>query len=265
MAILASLRGQWLKALLLGALLLLVSGPSPAGDCHMAVGWEPWPPYQFEDASGELTGLDVELVRAIAARLDCPISYQQLPWPRTLFEVRQGGLVNVAAGADKTDERQTYAYFSKPYRKESVYLYVRSDRIDEFVLEELEDIAATGFRLGITAGYHYGEEFSELMEGEAFAAQVEPVRSDAQNHEKLMRGRIDGFLADPVTTASIARGTQYSDQIKPHPMHIKEEDIHVMFSKAVHSPEMVKRFNRALEQLRESSEYREIMARYLAY
>ncbi|MDX1588570.1 MAG: transporter substrate-binding domain-containing protein [Oleiphilaceae bacterium] len=244
--------------------LLLLSLPAAAGcDCDLDVGWEPWQPYQFLDSDGHLTGLDVELMRAVASAMGCQLNYRMLPWSRTLFEIRQGGLVTVAAGADKTPERQNYAYFSDPYRKESVRLFVRRDKQGAFVLRGLEDIAVTGFRLGVTRDYYYGDEFARLMRDDTFAAQVEAVRSDAQNHEKLMLGRIDGFLADPATAAAIARDSGYSLQFLAYPMAIKDDDIHVMFSKAAHSPDMVERFNRALEAVRESGEYSDIVVRYL--
>lgn len=253
------------------ALILLIflfaalATPAHADSCSLTVGWEPWKPYQFRNSDGELTGLDVEIVHAVAERLDCSQEYHQRPWTRTLFELEQGGLVTVAAGADRTPEREEYAYFSDPYRTESVYLYTHEDTMERFVLESLADIRATGFRLGITAGYHYGDTFDAHMEDSAFAAQVQPVRSDRQNHRKLMLGRIDGFLADPATTAAIARGKDYRSELAVYPATVKQDDIHVMFSKQRHSRELVERFNKALAELRESGEYEAIMERYLDY
>lgn len=254
-----------LAASILLLLLMALAFPSTASDCELSVGWEPWRPYQFEDAEGRLTGLDVQLLQAAASHIDCELNYQRLPWPRTLFEIRQAGLVTVAAGADKTDKRQHYAYFSDPYRRESIRLYLRADQKGDFVIKNLEDIAATGFRLGITTDYHYGNEFSALMQQDAFAAQVEPVLSDSQNHEKLMLGRIDGFLATPETTAAIVHGEDFRDELIKHPLSIKDDDIHLMFSKVAHSPKLVKQFNQALQALRESSEYDAIMEQYTDY
>ena len=234
-------------------------------NCDLSVGWEPWKPYQYRPSDDELTGLDVELVRAVTEQMGCMIHYQQMPWQRTLFEIEQGGLVNMAAGADKLPERVDYAYFSEPYRSETVYLFIRSDDAGEYDLERLADIPRRGFRLGITAGYHYGERFDELMEKPAFAAQVETVRADQQNLEKLLLGRIDGFLADPVATAALLRGTDHANRITSHPMTIKQEQIHVMFSRAAHSPGIVSRFNEALQELREQGRVQAIMDRYLDY
>lgn len=124
------------QLLCLGCVVLGLAGPVHAGKCHFSVGWEPWKPYQFRNADGELEGLDVEVVRAVVERLDCSLEYHQPPWYRRLFEA--GG----------------------------------------------------------------------------------------------------------------------------HPINIKEDDIHVMFSRSAHPREIVDRFNRALTQLRKSGEYDAIMDRY---
>ena len=252
---------------LFGVLLLAGSaGAETDGDnCNLSVGWEPWKPYQYRNVAGDLTGLDIELVRTVTQQMGCSIRYQKMPWQRTLFEIEQGGLVNMAAGADKVPQRIKYAYFSEPYREETVYLFVRSDDAKDLSLTNLSDIARRGFSLGITAGYHYGEHFDALMQDPEFAAQVETVRADRQNYEKLLLGRIDGFLADPVVTAATLRGTDYVDRITAYPMNIKTDAIHVMFSRNAHSPEIVTRFNNALEEVRDSGRFQEIMDKYLDY
>lgn len=255
----------------MGVVLAMLVAASSAGaeqggdNCNLSVGWEPWKPYQYRSEEDELTGLDVELVRAVTEQMGCAIHYQKMPWQRTLFEIEQGGLVNMAAGADKLPERVDYAYFSEPYRSETVYLFIRTRDKGKHNLERLADIPRRGFRLGVTAGYHYGERFEALMEKPEFAAHVETVRADRQNHEKLLLGRIDGFLADPVATAALLRGTGHAGRITAHPMTIKEERIHVMFSRAAHSPQIVTRFNQALEKLQEKGRVQAIMDRYLTY
>lgn len=253
------------RQLITGVVCLLVSVAVPVKACELSVGWEPWKPYQYRNADGKLTGMDVAIVRAGVKRLDCSLTFHQLPWKRTLFEIEQGGLVTVATGSDRTPEREAYAYFSEPYRTETVHLYMRREDMNRFILEDLSDIKTTGFRLGITAGYHYGDRFDKRMKDPAFASQVQPVRSDSQNHRKLMQGRIEGFLADPATTAAIARGKEYSEQLVAHPIAVKEDDIHVMFSRKAHSRKTVKRFNEALAELRDSGKLQAIIKRYLDY
>ena len=68
----------------------------------------------------------------------------------------------MAASASKTPEREEYALFSDPYRTESAVMYVRIEDAGKYNFDSLEDIIGTEFKLAVTRGYYYGEEFEEL-------------------------------------------------------------------------------------------------------
>jgi len=228
---------------------------------ELSMGWEPWEPYQYEDNSKQLTGLDIELVSAILKHMRFSIRFTKMPWKRHLKMLEQGK-VDIAAGASKTPERENYAFFSKPYRKESAVLYVRRGEASKYKFKKLEEIIGNPFRLGATRGYYYGERYTELIQVPKFREHVQEVSSDRLNYLKLMKDRIDGFLSDPVTaTAGLLReGLLEKVEIL---MPVYSDDIFVMFSKRSTSPEIVKGFNESLEDLKKNGTYDQILNKYL--
>lgn len=242
-------------------LVLLFYGVDRAYSCELKVIWEDWVPYQYENDQKQLTGLDVELVSAVAKLADCKIHYINRPWARALREIEKGDL-DMAPGASLNDERQQYARFSDPYREEVVVLMVRKGDSAKMPLTKLADITSLKLRLGVTRDYYNGPDFETLMKEPAFARQVEEVSATEQNFHKLKGKRIDGVLVDPVVGKHLAKQLGMSDLLEVHPLPISRDDIYFMFSKQSTTPEHVTRFNEALGKLKASGEHQNILERY---
>ena len=75
--------------------------PSPPS-CELVMGWDPWEPYQYEIAGGQVFGLDVDLVTAVAADAGCDISFRKDSWRELLqqLEAEEGE----DGGLDELDE-----------------------------------------------------------------------------------------------------------------------------------------------------------------
>lgn len=69
-------------------------------------------------------GLDVELVQALTKSMNCKLSVVQGSWLELLSMLREGD-IDFVLGASKTEDRESFAYFSEPYRQERFQLYVR--------------------------------------------------------------------------------------------------------------------------------------------
>ena len=229
---------------------------------ELIMGWEPWEPYQYKDSDQNLTGLDIELILAIAANAGYTISFEEIPWQRQL-EYLKNGEVHLATGASKTREREAYVFFSDPYRTESIQLYVRNGESAHYPFERLEDIIDTKFQLGVSRGYFYGENYEKLMENHEFSIHVQEVTDDTFNYLKLIVNRIDGFLADPMSFRSVLRKKGLEGKIEAHPMKIYSTNIFIIFSKEAVSPATVKAFNESLIRIKSNGKYQQILKKYL--
>ena len=243
----------------LAAMLL---GPGLASGCELTMGWEPWEPYQYETRDGELTGLDIEIIRAVAGQMGCRIVFRELPWKRHLRELAKGD-IDIAAGADFTRDRQDYAHYSRSYRTEKVQLFVQAGKADTYQLSGLEDIAREEFTLGISLGHHYGPGFDRIRSDPSLGQYIEDVREDMLNFRKLARGRVDGILADPAVLYAKTSGTELEGKFEPYPLHVKVQPVHVIFSRQSTDRDLVARFNEALDSITDNGMYDRILNSYL--
>ncbi|MFE8072271.1 transporter substrate-binding domain-containing protein [Marinobacteraceae bacterium S3BR75-40.1] len=246
---------QKVLALLLACLII------PAfADCELSVTWEPWPPYQYEH-EGQVTGLDVELVKAMGEAADCHIRFIKLPWARALDELKRG-ILDVAPGGSKTTERETYARFSAPYREEAMVLFVPGDTVATLAVDSINELMAQDFRLGVTRDYFYGKDFEKLQQDPQINRRISSVATTRQNFQKLMVGRIDGLLADRFVGTYLIRQLGLEGKVEAYPLVVHRNNIFLMFSKASVDEAVVERINAALATIRSNGTYQRILDDY---
>ena len=232
-------------------------------------GWYPWDPYQYIAVKQEirqLTGLDVQLVRAIFSRLGYQVSYDEVGWRQHQLDVKNG-VRDIAAGAFRNPERAEYAYYSAPYRKETDVVYVRKGEASRFnygsVSELLARFREQNLRLGVISGFYYGPELAQYLGDPANASRIHRVANDVENFQNLLDRRIDAFVADRLVGETLAwkHGWQLAVEELSPPVY--SADIHVIFSRKTTTPELVESFNRSLEELKQSGQYSRIVREYL--
>ncbi|MDX1677655.1 transporter substrate-binding domain-containing protein [Arsukibacterium sp.] len=228
--------------------------------CSLTMGFDAWEPYQYMTVGNTVTGLDVELVRAIAAEMQCELSIVQGSWVELLGMLREGE-IDFVLGASVTEDRQTFAYFSEPYRQEQFSLYVRAEDVD-LPVTSIEEFIAAGYKLGIVNEYYYGDEIAKLYASAQFRPQFVGAIISEMNMARLLDEEIDGFLEDSFVAASILRRKGLDDLIKPHQITLGNNDVYVMFSKASVEEQLVAEFNRGLAAIKQNGLYQQIMQRY---
>jgi polar amino acid transport system substrate-binding protein len=231
-------------------------------------GWYLWDPYQYRDYRRGvpiLTGLDVEIERALQHILGMEILLPEIAWQDQLAAVADGTM-DIAAGATYSDARNAYAYFSKPYRTETDVLIVPKGATGRYPFRTVEGMlevfATRKFRLGVIAGYIYADKrISTFIADPANKGQIFPVAGDAQNLRNLLAGIIDGFLADRVAATTTAWRRNEGTRIEEHPVRFSAE-IHFMLSPATQTPQMLARVDAAIDELKRSGEIRHLADTY---
>ena len=146
--------------------------------------WEPWTYHDpdFEEhelETGELTGLDVEIGRYIAAYIGVEAEFKEAEWSGLLDGVKAGRFDIVCNGVGYTEERAKSYAFSEPYVYSTKYLIVRSDNE---TITSLEDVA------GLTSANSPSSTYAMLAE--EYGATV--VYTDAFQDcvQQLEQGRV---------------------------------------------------------------------------
>ncbi len=114
-----------------------------------------WAPWTYHDATGELTGFDIDLSKALCERLGVKARFIETPWDR-IFESLQNNECDVIVnGIGITEERAGRFYFSDPYAYSRMALLVhkKNDSVKSF-----SDLK------GRTSANSYGSTFCNLAE-----------------------------------------------------------------------------------------------------
>lgn len=238
---------------------LMANFNSYAKELH--VGWELWYPYQYRNSQQELLGLDFEIFNAILAKAGYSSQYTELPWKRHLHYIKTGEM-DVAMGASLSEERQRYADFTQPYRKETIKLYVRKGKANTMQIAKLADISNSNFMIGIESGYYYGDEYKELMKTTEFQEHILEVVDIEENVTLLLKGHIDGFLVDPATIKAFSSKYQMNGEFEQHSLSIYQSDIHIMLSNKSVTPEVVEKIDNAIGELKKSGELESIINKW---
>lgn len=242
-------------------LALSVAGAAHAA-CTLSLGWESYEPFQFKDASGAVTGVDVEVFREVAKEVGCTVTTKEIPWKRLLNDL-EAGKMDAAMGAQPTPEREAYAVFSPAYRGDRMSLWVRKGEVDTVGAEGLPAIKGKPFRLGTAAGYEYGDVFEALKADPAFAKQIDESASTEFSLRKLAGKRIDGFIENDFVAVAMARKEKLASAIEPHPVPVQAADAMFMFSRKSVPADTVTAFNEALERLKANGRIDAILSSYL--
>jgi polar amino acid transport system substrate-binding protein len=226
----------------------------------ITVGWDSWVPYYYLD-NGVLTGLDIDIVKAIGDKAGYTLDFQEMPWVRNLHSVKLGE-VDLAISASKTSEREEYAYFGEPYRLEEVGMFIRKEVKNKFTFKTLKDIIGTGFRLGATRGYYYGPEFDTIVNNPEFVKLIDFTSNDDTHVRKAAIKRLDGFILDIYSGTYIIKQKKLQNDIVVYPMAIYSATIHIMFSKISIDPKIVEDFDKALLELKNDGTIEKITRKY---
>lgn len=232
-------------------------------DCRLTMGWDPWPPFHYEDVGGELAGFDVALLRAMATEAGCELLFERDSWGALLGKLREGRL-DLLTGATSTEERREFGLFSAPIRREEFALYVRAEDVSTWRADALGELMEQGFSLGVIDGYVYDDEIEGILTAPAYTEQVVYAHFGEALGGMLLDDEIDGFVENVYAAASIIRRLGLSETITRHPLRLGEgTDVHIMYSKVSISPELVEQLDAALQRLKDSGGYKTLQVQYL--
>lgn len=237
---------------------------------ELRAGWYRWDPYQYQvtkNGVSRLTGLDIELLRAIFAKMGYSLSFDEVTWRQHQADIASG-VRDVAGGAFKNPERDVYAYYSDAYRVEKDVIYMRRDDARRYAFDTVDqwlDILKTQqtIRLGVIDGFYYGPRMMAFVEDPANAARIVRVKTDEQNFGNLLTRKVDAIAVDELVGETLVWRNEWQGRVRQVGEPVFSGGIHVLFSKASTSPAVVAAFNQSLKDLRESGEYRQMMREYL--
>ena len=211
----------------------------------------PYAPFEFNDkdkaGADQLTGFDVEVVRALAAQLALSADFKTTPFDTIIAALAAGNCDMVASATTITPERKQKVAFTQPYFDADQSLLIRAADKDKYKhLADLKD-KTIGVQSGTT-----GETYAKTNKPAGATVKDFPGAEDLFN--ALASGDIDAVLQDfPVNkyralkvpehfavTETFKTGEQYG------------------FAVATDNPKLVAALDAALASVRQSGEYAKI-------
>lgn len=196
------------RAVLFGVVLLGLVGSLPAaaadlldtakarGSLRIAMEGT-YPPFNFKDPkTGQLAGYDVDVAKAVAARLGLKPEFVTTEWSAILAGLASGKYDVIVSQVGITQKREQAFDFSQPYTWSSPQLIVR--RNESLGYKTLADLK------GKTVGVGQGSVFEQQAKSVPGIA-VKSYPAAPENLQDLAFGRIDAALNDSLMVAYLLK------------------------------------------------------------
>jgi len=209
-------------------------------------------PFVFQNSSNQYTGIDMDLIKAIAEDQGFEIEITNPSFDAAINAVQSGQADGMIAGMSVTDARKETFDFSDSYYTANTILGVK----ESSTISSYEDLK------GKTVGVKNGTASQTfLTENQSkYGYKIKTFADGSSMYDSLNTGSIDAVMDDePVLKYSISQGQKLKTPIEGTP--IGETAFAV---KKGSNPELIEMFNNGLANLKASGEFQKILDKYLA-
>ena len=225
---------------------------TPTKDKYIIASDSSFAPFVFQDDSNQYTGIDMELIKAIAKDQGFTVEVTNPGFDAAINSVQTGQADGIIAGMSVTDARKKTFDYSDPYYTANSILAVKdSSNIKSY--EELK---------GKTVGVKTGTASQTFLEENKskYGYSIKTFSDAASMYDSLNTGSVAAVMDDePVVKYAIKQGKKLKTPIEGTPSG------KVAFAvKKGSNPELIEMFNNGLANLKESGKYQEILDKYLA-
>ena len=235
---------------------LLCSSPLVAQETMKFVYFNNFPPYSWEDDSGQMRGILIDIVNeAIQTRMGVSVSHQGYPWARAQLMVREGAAD--AYISVPTPERQTYAEISaEPVLLNTVTLFTRTGHPKMDALKQIKTIAdLQPFFLLDYVGNGWAEKNLAGLNID-WCAKFDNVLL------KLAKGRGDITAQGAQVTKYTIKKLGLEDQIIEIPVVLDSVSFHLCIGKTSSFVRILPAFDETIKKMKEDGTLQKIFEKY---
>ena len=231
------------------------SGSAPAGPKHFVVATDKgFSPFEFEDANGNIVGIDMDILAAVAEDQGFTFDLQYIGWDAAIAACQAGQADGMIAGASITDERKANGWiFSDGYYNATQGMAVAADSD----IKGFEDLAGKNV---VVKNGTMSDQYATAL-AEEFGFTVTRVSTSPDMYQAVMGGQAAACFDDtPILKYSIKAGDltmKYIDGTENDP---------AAYGFAIFNAdkqELVDLFNAGLANIQANGKYDEIIAKYL--
>ncbi len=246
-----------LAAMCVGCFALTSCGGEEAktGEKHFVVATDKgFSPFEFQDADGNIVGIDMDILKAIAEDQGFTYDLQYVGWDAAIAACQSGQADGMIAGASITDERKESGWiFSDGYYDATQGMAVAKDsKIAGFADLKGKKVAVKNGTMS--------NQYAESIKKE-YGFEVVTFSTSPDMYQAVMGGQADACLDDtPILKYNIKIGEldmKFVDGTENDPAQYG----FAIFD--AENQELVDLFNAGLKNIKENGKYDEIIATYL--
>jgi polar amino acid transport system substrate-binding protein len=216
-----------------------------------------FPPFNFKDEDGQLTGFNVDLARAICLQMNVPCTVNERPWPDLLTALARRQADAVIAGHIVTAQALATVDFSDRYfhnpgrfagRRDAPRLEYTPDGLD-------------GYRIGVARGTTHEAYLQAFFRN----STLERFDTPELARDALMAGKVDAIFDDGVSLSMWINGTLSREccEFKGGPfMEPKFFGDGMAIALTKNDRQLRDELNNALRKLRANGRFEELVLRY---
>ena len=246
-----------LLSLVLAALLcvsLVACGGQTAEKDYVIATDKGFNPFEFQDAEGNIVGIDMDILAAIAEDQGFTYDLQYIGWDAAIAACQAGQADGMIAGASITDERKASGWiFSEGYYEATQGMAVEKNS----AIAGFADLS--GKKVAVKNGT-MSNQYAESIKAE-FGFEVVTFATSDDMYQAVIGGQVDACLDDtPVLKYKIKAGEldmKFVEGTENSPAQYG----FAIFDAA--NQELVDKFNAGLANIKANGTYDEIIAKYL--
>lgn len=197
-----------------------------------------YPPFNFQDENGELTGFEVEFAQALAKELGVKVEFQPTKWDGILAALESGRLDVVINQVTISEERKKKYDFSTPYTVSGIQVLTRKGQEAQF--NKPADLA--GKKIGVVLGTNY----EQWLKDNVPQADIRTYDDDATRNQDVRVGRLDAILGDRLAAFELIAKTGDSLAVAGEPFAPQAAGIALRKG----NPQLLAAIDKAIDSLR---------------
>ena len=209
-----------------------------------------YPPFDYQEANGNLVGFEVDLADALTKRLGVKPEFVPTKWDGILAGLDSGRYDVIMNQVTITPERLKKYDFSQPYTISGTQIIVRKS--EEKTIAKPADLAGKAVGVGLWTNYE------QWLRANVPQATVKTYDDDPTKYADLRAGRIDAVLNDRLVVGYMIA---HSDgQIVAAGEPFAKQDQGIALRKG--NPDLLDALNKGLDDLHKDGTFKQISVKW---
>lgn len=208
-----------------------------------------WPPFEFIDENGNLTGFEVELMPLIGEHVGVEMVVENIAWDTIFAGLANGQYDGVASGVTITEERKATMDFSMPIANQGQVVVVMTNS----PVQSVNDL--TGKKVGVQIGTT--GDFA-LDDYDVDRRQYDDIGLAIQD---MLNGNIDACVCDSIIASDFVLANEnYKGMLRVAGEPFTDEQIAIAVKKG--NSELLDMINQGLEAMMKDGSFDALKAKW---